>query len=263
MRAINLASGSKGNSSFVSAGDTRILIDAGLTLVELERRLNLINEKAEEIDAILLSHEHIDHFKGFITFLKKYKARGYMHEKVFEEVKDKIPQNIIDKISIITEYSFNIHDIRVTPFDLPHDSVWCVGFIIEYKSKRVAFATDLGQLPMRAKELLFGCSLVYIESNHDKKMLMNCQYPYIVKKRIASENGHLSNEQAGQIILDLARRGTKYFVLSHISENSNTLELAYTTTARVLEDAGYTLEKDVFIRYSRQDRPGNNFYFGE
>lgn len=263
MRVINLGSGSKGNCSFISAGKTKILLDAGFTVAEIERRLEIIKENPEEIDAILITHEHSDHIKGFVTFLKKYKARGYIHKKVFEEIKNNIPENIIDKISIIEEYSFSINEIRVVPFSLPHDSVFCLGYMFEYLSKKVAFVTDLGYLPTIARDLISGCSLIYIESNHDKKMLMACSYPYIVKKRISGDNGHLSNEQASQIILDLAKKGTKYFVLSHISENSNTLETAFLTTARVLEDFGYVLEKDVFLRYSRQDRPGNNFYFGE
>lgn len=263
MRVINLGSGSKGNSSFILAGGFRILLDIGFTVKELERRLELIEEKPELIDAVLITHEHTDHIKGFVNFLKKYKARGYVHKAVFEEIKDTIPDNIKDKISIIDEYSFGLSEIRVTPFLLPHDSNSCLGYLFEYKSKKVAFATDLGYMPPKAFELIRGSSLVYIESNHDKKMLMNCQYPYIIKKRISGDNGHLSNEQASNIILDLVRYGTKYFVLSHISENSNTLEQAYITTAKVLEDAGYALEKDVFLRYSRQDRPGNNFYFGE
>lgn len=263
MRVINLGSGSKGNSSFITAGGYRILLDAGLTTKELARRLELINEKPEDIDAVLITHEHSDHIKGFVNFLKKYKARGYVHEKVLEAIKDTIPESLLDKISVITEYSFGLSDIRVTPFKLPHDSSSCVGYLFEYKSKKVAFATDLGYMPPQALELIRGSSLVYIESNHDKRMLMNCQYPYIIKKRISGDNGHLSNEQAAAVILDLAKYGTKYFVLSHISENSNTLEQAYITSARALETAGYTLEKDIFIRYSRQDRPGNNFYFGE
>lgn len=263
MRVINLGSGSKGNSSFIQAGGFRILLDIGFTVKETERRLELINEKAEDIDAILITHEHSDHIKGFVNFLKKYKARGYAHASVIEEIKDAIPEEIKDKISIINDYSFGLADIRVTPFVLPHDSSSCMGYMFEYKGKKVSFATDLGYLPRQAFELIRGSALVYIESNHDKKMLMNCQYPYIIKKRIAGDSGHLSNEQASQIVVDLARFGTKYFVLSHISENSNTLEQAYVTNARALEDAGYQLEKDIFIRYSRQDRPGNNFYFGE
>lgn len=263
MRVINLASGSKGNCSFISAGKTKLLLDAGLSLVEIERRLELIKERADEIDAILITHEHIDHLKGFVNFLKKHKARGYVHQTVFDEINQGLPQNVLDKISIIEEYSFNINEIRVVPFALPHDSKFCLGYTFEYKSKKVAFATDLGYLPTQARDLIYGSSLVYIESNHDRKMLMACAYPYIIKQRIMGDNGHLSNDQASQIILDLARKGTKYFVLSHISENSNTLECAFLTTAKVLEDAGYSLEKDVYLRYSRQDRPGNNFYFGE
>lgn len=263
MRVINLGSGSKGNCSFVSAGNTKILVDAGFTLAEIAKRLDFIGEKPEDIDAILITHEHVDHVKGFVTFLKKHKARGYIHQTCFEEIKDSIPEVLIDKISVIQDYSFSINEIRVIPFDLPHDSVWCVGYMLEYRSKKVAFVTDLGYLPMQALEMVSGCSLIYLESNHDKKMLMACHYPYIVKQRIMSDHGHLSNEQAAAIILELAKRGTKYFVLSHISENSNNLETAYLTTAKVLEDAGITLEQDVFVRYSRQDRPGNNFYFGE
>ena len=263
MRVINLGSGSKGNSSFIMAGDYRILLDIGLTTKEVERRLEFIGESPEKVDAILITHEHSDHIKGFVSFLKKYKARGYLHEKVFEQIKETIPEQIMNKISIIKEYSFSLADIRVTPFSLPHDSSSCLGFMFEYKNKKVSFATDLGYMPAQALDLIRGSSLVYIESNHDKKMLMNCAYPYIIKKRISGDNGHLSNEQASKIILDLIKYGTRYFVLSHISENSNTLEQAYITTAKEIENAGYVLEKDVFIRYSRQDRPGNNFYFGE
>ena len=262
MRVINLASGSKGNCSFIEAGDTKVLLDAGLSLIEIEKRLALIGEKPENIDAIIISHEHTDHIKGFYGFLKKYRARGYIHEEVYKVVEKNLSK-VKDKLSFISIYPFNIHSLRVIPFSLPHDSVFCLGFVFEYKNKRVAFATDLGYMPPLALETMFGASLVYIESNHDRKMLGGCKYPYIVKKRIMSEHGHLSNDQAAAVILELAKRGTKYFVLSHISENSNTLELAYLTSAKVLEKNGFKLEKDVYLRYSRADRPGNNFYFGE
>ena len=263
MRVINLGSGSKGNCSFIEAGGFRILLDAGFSVKEIERRLELINENPQDINAVIITHEHVDHIKGFVGFLKKYDARGYVHSSVLEQIKETLTDVVNSKISIISDYSFGLAEIRVTPFCLPHDSSSCLGFLFEYKSKKVAFATDLGYMPTQALELIRGASLVYIESNHDKKMLMNCQYPYIIKKRISGDNGHLSNEQASQIILDLAKYGTKYFVLSHISENSNTLEQAYLTNARAIEEFGYQLEKDIFIRYSRQDRPGNNFYFGD
>ena len=262
MRIINLASGSKGNCTFIEAGNTKILLDAGLSVVEIVRRLNLIGEQPENIDAILLTHEHTDHIKGFASFIKKYKARGYLHENVWAELNASLNINN-DKVSLITKYSFGINDVRIVPFELPHDSIRCVGYMLEYKNNRVAFATDLGYMPENVLDLIKGSQLVYIESNHDKKMLRNCAYPYIVKQRIMGNNGHLSNEQAAQVIVELAKAGTKHFVLSHISENSNTLEQAYLTNARAIENAGFSLEKDVFLRYSRQDRPGNNYMFGD
>ncbi len=260
MRVINLASGSKGNCTFIEAGNTRILLDAGLSVAEINRRLELIGEKPENIDAVLLTHEHTDHIKGFNAFLKKYNARGYVHELVAENLKDTLDMN---KISTITNYSFGINDVRIMPFDLPHDSISCLGYMIEYKSNKVSFATDLGYMPERAMKIIKGSALVYIESNHDKKLMRDCKYPYIVKQRIMGDRGHLSNEQASNIIIELAKSGTKHFVLSHISENSNTLEQAFLTNARALEEAGFSLEKDVFLRYSRQDKPGNNYRFGE
>ena len=262
MRTITLASGSKGNCTYIEAGKTKILLDAGLTVVEIVRRLELIGEKPENIDAILLTHEHSDHIKGFAGFIKKYNARGYVHEEVVEKTKDNLKFNL-DKISQISKYSFGINDVRILPFDLPHDSINCVGYMIEYKSNKVSFVTDLGYMPASVMEIIKGSALIYIESNHDKKLMRDCQYPFIVKQRIMGDNGHLSNEQAATAIVELARSGTKHFVLSHISENSNTIEKAYLASARALEEAGFCLEKDVFLRYSRQDKPGNNYRFGE
>ena len=262
MRVVNLASGSKGNCTFIEAGNTKILLDAGLSVSEIVKRLEIVGEKPENIDAILLTHEHSDHIKGFAGFIKKFKARGYIHEKVFEKLGENLKLNI-DKVSLINQYSFGLNEVRIFPFDLPHDSINCLGYTLEYKGNKVSFVTDLGYMPETVKEGIRGSALIYIESNHDKKLMRDCHYPYIVKQRIMGDKGHLSNEQAASIIVELAKYGTKHFVLSHISENSNTIESAYLETARALEDAGFQLEKDVFIRYSRQDRPGNNYKFGD
>jgi len=262
MRVVNLASGSKGNCSFVDAGNTKILIDAGLSVVEIAKRLALIGENPENIDAVLLTHEHSDHIKGFVGFLKKYSARGYVHKEVANKFGETLNFDL-NKISLITNYSFSINDVQIMPFDLPHDSVSCLGYSIEYKGNKVSFVTDLGYMPEIAMKIVKGSALVYIESNHDKKLMRDCHYPYIVKQRIMGDRGHLSNEQASKIITTLAEFGTRHFVLSHISENSNTLEQAYVTSAKALSDAGFELEKDVFLRYSRQNKPGNNYKFGE
>lgn len=263
MRIVNLGSGSKGNSTFICAGQARVLIDVGFSVQEIARRLEKIGEKPEDIDAVIVTHEHVDHIRGFITFLKKYKARGYVPEEIYEEVLEKSPEEVKNKVGKVTDNHFWIDEILFVPLDLPHDSKVCKGYCLEYSHKKVTFMTDLGYFPLNLLQTINGSSLIYIESNHDKKMLRECHYPSIVKARIGGESGHLSNEQAAQVILELAKSGTKYFVLSHISENSNTIEKAYLTCAKAVEDAGYVLEKDIFIRYSRQDRPGNNFRFGE
>ena len=262
MRIINLASGSKGNSSLIEAGNVKILLDAGLTLANLAERLQSVGTKPEEIDAVIITHEHSDHIKGFVNFLKKYPARGYVPKQIVQSFLGDMPSEVKDKVIEAEEFDFRVGDIVVRPFSLPHDSIVCFGYSFEYQDKKVSFATDLGFMPESAMQKILGSNLVYIESNHDKNLLFACpKYPYIVKRRIASENGHLSNEQCGEVVSRLAKAGTKYFVLSHLSENTNTIEKAYVASAKALENAGFILERDVFLRYSRQDRPGNNFYF--
>lgn len=262
MRVVNLGSGSKGNSYFIKAGTVKILIDAGLSLRDLETRLGLIGESVQKIDALLLTHEHSDHIRCFNQLMKKTNIHAYVHEKIADGL-NMDRESFFDRVSKISIYPFYIDKVKITPVELPHDSIACLGYIIEYDKWKIGVVTDLGFMPINVLEKLYGSSLCYIESNHDRKMLSSCAYPWIVKERIRSEHGHLSNSQAAAVIVSLAKHGTKHFVLSHISQNSNTIELAYSESARALEEAGFELEKDVFIRYSRQDRPGNNYKFGE
>ncbi len=261
MLVVNLASGSKGNETYVEAGQTKILVDAGLSLRETAARFALIGKKIADLDAILITHEHTDHIYGLGQIMKACDARVYAPKRCLNYLK--LDPGLYERVSPIECYNFHINDVNVMPFALPHDSVDCYGYILEYKNKRVAFATDLGYMSEQVINLLYGTNLMFIESNHDKSMLLGCKYPYSLKQRIMSDHGHLSNNQAAEIILKMADRGTKHFVLSHISQNSNTAELAFLCSARVLEEAGYVLEQDVFLRYSRQDQPGNKFFFGE
>lgn len=261
MRVINLASGSKGNCSLIDSGKMKVLLDVGLSLPKVVERLALVGEKPENIDAIVITHEHSDHIHCLVQFLKKYRVIAYVPSKIVDTLEDE-NECVLQKIVRMQGYDFSIGDIEICPFLLPHDSIVCYGYSFSCNGKKVSFATDLGFMPEFVLEKIEKSDLVYIESNHDKKMLMGCaKYPYIIKQRIAGEHGHLSNEQCAEVIVKLARSGTRYFVLSHMSENTNTVESAYVTNAKALENAGYVLEKDVFLRYSRQDKPGNNFYF--
>lgn len=263
MRIVNLGSGSKGNSTFLQTKDAKILLDVGFTLSELTKRLKEIGEAPENIDAVIITHEHSDHIKGLKTFLKRYKPLCYIHEAIVNDCLGECEQEVLDRVVKITSYSFGVGDVRIMPYTLPHDSKICLGFTFSVGNRKIAIATDLGYMPEALQDAMMGSDLVYLESNHDKKMLMGCAYPYIVKQRIMGDNGHLSNKQAADVIVKLANGGTRYFVLSHLSENSNTPELAYLESAKALENAGFMLEKDVYLRYSRQDKSGNNFYFNE
>lgn len=263
MRIVNLGSGSKGNCTFIQAGNAKILLDLGFTFTEITKRLQKIGETPENIDAIIVTHEHTDHIKGLKQFLKKYSVRCYVHEDIVQECTEGLEEADCNKIVKISSYSFGIGNLRITPCKVPHDSKVCLAYVFEYGNKRFSIATDLGFMPEEMMSLMQGSDLVYIESNHDRKMLLGCKYPYIVKQRIMGEYGHLSNDQASEIIVRLAKSGTRYFVLSHLSENSNTPEVAYLKSAKALENAGFVLEKDVYLRYSRQDGPGNNFYFSD
>lgn len=263
MRIVNLGSGSKGNCTFLQAGNAKILLDVGFSLPELTKRLNSIGEIPQNIDAIIITHEHTDHIKGLKAFLKKYNPFCYIHEVIADECTCDLPESKKDKIVKISSYTFSIGDFRIMPYRLSHDSKVCLGYTFMVGGKKISIATDLGYVSQELLDGMRGSDLVFIESNHDKKMLQGCAYPYIVKQRIMSEQGHLSNEQAADAIVKLAKQGTRYFVLSHLSENSNTPEQAYLTSAKALENAGFVLEKDIYLRYSRQDRAGNNFYFSE
>lgn len=263
MRVVNLASGSKGNCTFIEAGSTKILVDVGLSLKEIEHRLSLIGENISQIDSVLITHEHSDHIKGLAAVIKNTNARIYIHKRVVSEVLSFDQQTLDTRISQIQELPFHINDCLVVPFALRHDSLCCLGFRIEHGGRSVVIATDLGCMSTTILDIMSGADLVFIESNHDKSMLLGCHYPYYLKQRILSDDGHFSNAQAAATIVQLAKRGTKHFVLSHISQNSNTVELALLESANALENAGFVLEKDVFLRYARQDRPGNNFILGD
>jgi len=262
VKVVSLASGSKGNSYFLYAGNTRILVDCGLSYTQIEQRLSAINESPSNIDYILISHEHSDHTAGLEVFFKKHKTpiySNFLSASAIEKVKTSLENNIFTFDNEILK----LGDIEVKPITVSHDSVCCTAFRISYLDNAIAIVTDLGFIDENIIEQISGCKVIYIESNHDEKMLSMCKYPYIIKKRIAGNNGHLSNIQAAHAIVKLYLNGTKFFVLSHISENSNTYEKAYVTIANVLLESGIDPDHDVTIRFAHQHRVGNNFILGE
>ena len=265
MRIVNLSSGSKANSTFVGFNESKILIDAGLVEKKLCEELLTIGENIENIKAIFVTHEHVDHIRAIKTLAKKTDIDFYFHETVVKagavaDIKFKEGRLHTFKDSVV-----NIGDLQIQPFDISHDSAAPVGFVVNvFGSKtKAGFATDLGIVGESVKKALLGAKMVFLESNYDEEMLSGGPYPYILKKRIAGEKGHLSNVQSLEFAKYLYENGTKCFVLSHISENNNTYELALANFVDYFESNNIKLNQDVIVKVSRQMMHGNNFTLKE
>lgn len=237
MRVINLSSGSDGNLTFIQTEGSRILVDDGLSCKETENRLSLLGVSGQNIDGIVVTHEHSDHIKGVDNFSKKYNIPVYAHEDVWADMWDKLT-HVSDKNRKIFTEQFAINDLVIDPVELPHD-VKCFGFSLSENEKKISILTDLGHTDEKIFNHVKGSQLVYIEANHDISMLRSCvKYPLSLRMRIAGKNGHLSNDASAQFIEKLVTSGTKQIVLAHLSRENNSPELAFNYISSILADKG-------------------------
>lgn len=263
MRVCTLASGSKGNLTYIESASAKILVDCGLCMTEVVKRLSKINVLPNEIDAILITHEHSDHIKGVEVFARKYGAKVFAHADEWVALNGKIKVNEKNVVAFY-DNDFYIKDLLVTPFRLSHDSFMCVGYTFCSGQNKVSIATDTGYLPQAALSTMFGSDLIIIESNHDEDMLINnYEYPAHLKSRILSKKGHLSNVACASAIYELIMGGTKQFVLAHLSENNNTPHVAYNTVCGYLLNKGVVEGEHMFIDIALQDRVGTLFTLSE
>ena len=222
----SLFSGSKGNCIYIRALDTEILIDAGVCAKSIEEALHRIGSDLSRIDAILITHEHSDHIKGLPVLCKHHKMPIHMTAASASQ----IPlSDALKDCAHLHEphYEARIGQIHVTAVPAPHDSVCCVGFRLECEGHTVAVATDLGRVTKEIVDVFLGVEGVILESNHDVDLLLqNPHYPPYLKQRILSGQGHLSNDFSARFLSYLAKNGTKYAMLAHLSKENNTPELA-------------------------------------
>lgn len=260
MKVCCLASGSKGNCTFIESDSTKILIDIGLSTKEVERRLSSISVNASDIDAVLISHEHSDHISGLRTFVKKYNVPVYVHISGMQAVVEKQEISLDQQISFLDD-AFTIKDLLIIPFRLSHDSVCCVGYCVSSAGKKVSIMTDTGVVPSEAIEVISGSDLIIVESNHNKKMLLdNPNYSHFLKKRILSVRGHLSNEECAMTILKCLQNAyTPQFVLAHLSDNNNEPLLAYNEVVSKLKEFDVVEGQDIYIDIALQGQVGNVF----
>ena len=231
----SLYSGSSGNSLLVETSNTKILIDAGESCKKISSALESINIKPDEISAILVTHEHIDHVKGLGTFSKKYNIPVYANAKTWEAMPEqtyKIDEKNIMKFNI-TE-NFEIGDLKIHPFKIPHDAVNPCGFNIIHKNEKISIATDIGHMTSDIALKLEDSVFVLLEANYDPDILQYSNYPYQLKQRISGPNGHLANIDAGKTISFLMNSGLKKVMLGHLSKENNFPELAYKTVVNEL-----------------------------
>ena len=250
----SLFSGSSGNSSFVQTDTTKILIDCGESAKKIVNSLLEINVNIENINAILITHEHIDHVKSLGTLSKKYNIPVYINAETLNAMPDQKKKKKINNIHFFDfTDDFYIGDLKIHPFHIPHDAANPCGFNIYNNEKKISVATDIGHITPEIITNLEHSTFLLLESNYDPNILKCSPYPYRLKERIAGPYGHLSNSSAGQTISHLLNTGLKTVMLGHLSKENNFPELAYKTVMEELIYNNYTedsLKISVATRYN-------------
>lgn len=233
----NLYSGSSGNCTYISTENTKILVDAGVSCSKIVKALEEINETPDDIDAIIITHEHTDHTKGLQIICKKFHIPVYANEKTWNML-DIL--NIPDTCKFVfdTNIDFSIGDFKIHPFSIPHDAADPCGFSLYSGDKKITITTDIGHMTDGILHQMENSDILLLEANYDEETLKCGPYPYQLKKRILSENGHLSNEMAGKAIAYLSKNNVSNIVLGHLSKENNFPELAYQTVFNELKSNG-------------------------
>ena len=230
LKFCSLYSGSTGNSFLVKNDNTCILVDAGVSGIKIENALTSIGLSITQIDAILVTHEHTDHTKSVGMLAKKYNIPVFANAETWNAMPDekkKTPIECQNTFKINTEFS--IGSLNIKAFSIPHDAANPCGFNIFGSGKKISVATDIGHITPDVFNNLKESSFVLLEANYDPEVLKFSHYPYPLKRRISSENGHLPNKEAGAVISKLIDSGLNTAMLGHLSKENNFPELAHQT----------------------------------
>lgn len=232
MRFASLGSGSRGNGTLVQAGETLLLIDCGFTLRETEQRLQRLGVSAEQLRAVLVTHEHGDHCNGVRVLANRYDLPVYMtagtgRARQLQEVKQ--------RVMIDSHQAFVIDDISVQPVAVPHDAAEPVQYVLDWAGRRLGVLTDLGAITPFVRDHYRACDALLLESNHCVDMLARGPYPPSLKLRVGGRFGHLSNAQAAALLEEIQTERLQHLVIAHLSEKNNTLERVQASLATALQ----------------------------
>lgn len=250
VQIVTLGSGSKGNALFVKTKATRLLVDAGLTSEEILERLAFLREDASKLDAIVVTHTHADHAKSARKISEQFAIPVWAHARAFGHPSMK---KIARKQAFSGNERFLVGDCEFLPIPLSHDADPTFAFRIEAEDSSFGLATDLGMPTDNVRRDLGGCDAVLLEFNHDRRMLESGPYPWHLKKRVGGDLGHLSNDQAGDLLRSLLHAGLRHLTLGHLSETNNKPEIAREIAERVVVGSG--MDKTV-IAIAPQHRAG-------
>lgn len=259
LKCCSLYSGSTGNSFFVQTENTKLLIDSGVSCKKIETALDFLNISLNEIDGILITHEHIDHTKSIGMLSSKYNIPIYANLETWNTLlknNSKLSNATIN--FFINDKDFTINDLKIFPFSTPHDAANPCGFSIFKDKKKISIATDLGHISNKVITNLENSVFLMLESNYDANVLQYSSYPYILKKRIAGPNGHLENSSSGKALAHLVNSGLNNALLIHLSKENNFPELAYKTVLEELNNQHYT-EKDISVNVAPRNLPSPLF----
>lgn len=246
-----------GNCLFVESENTRLLVDAGVSLKKIESGLQTLGVSPSSIDAVLVTHEHSDHIQSLGNLSKKFNLPVFANEETFDNMPkqtDKISAENINKFKVTDK--FYINDIEICPFQIPHDAANPCGFSFTCKNDKISIATDIGHITKDIIKNLEGSKFILLESNYDTEVLKYSKYPFSLKRRISGPNGHLSNESASKIINYLLKDNLKTAMLGHLSKESNFPELAYQTVVEEIINSGNDVS-GINISVASRDKIGN------
>jgi len=245
MRVSVLSSGSKGNTTYIETDNAKILIDIGNTTKYVKEKLEDFGVNPEELDAILITHTHIDHIKGLKVFKKKYNVPVYITDIMYNEL------DFLDRYEVLSD-EFDIKDIHVTTIKTSHDTDDSRGYILSNNDSSIVYITDTGYINKKYFDILSNKNLYIMESNHDVEMLTNGKYPFQLRQRILSDKGHLSNYDSSKYLSIFIGDNTKYILLAHLSEENNTEELAYETLVNRLSSDDKHVDNIIVLKQDKE-----------
>lgn len=258
----SLSSGSSGNSQYIETDKMKILVDAGLSGKRTQELLKSIDVDPSEIDCILVTHEHKDHVKGAGILSRRFDIPIYANKLTWESMREDLGKIKDENIKIFNSDSdFELGDLGILPFKISHDSAEAVGYNFYNKNKKISLLTDLGCIDDKIRNTIKNSNLLMIESNHDKDMLKIGTYPWFLKQRVSGEFGHLSNEDAGNLIAQVICGKNESILLGHLSRENNFPELAYQTVANILNENGVDTHRDVSLDLTFRDKTTRVYEF--